>query len=255
MGKKTIQRRNFILAEARRLTLAASYSFLTLVVSISIAWVVLAKQDFYYGVWHDYGGIKQGIDTYGPQNRYKKGFGETSREERLRVFAAINSAVHEGGAGLAQISYHSSSLESPQQMLTEPEVVHLQDVANLIDKLVLLAMAAAVFWLGVCAYLLLVSRAIPPLRQQLQGLAICLVPVFLSLVIIGPTTVFNTLHVWIFPDDHQWFFYYQESLMSTLMLAPRLFAWIAAAMGLVALAVYALLQTGLYLLVARIRAL
>ncbi len=233
--------------------MAASYSLLTLLLAISIAWVVLAKQNFLFGLWHDHGGIAEGINTYGPENRYKTGFGETSRAERLRLFAAINTAVHRGGAGLEQITYQSPALAEPQRLLREPEVVHLQDVANLIDKLVILAMMALVLWLGVCAYQMLVCQSIPKASQQLIGLGIWLLPVFVGLAIIGPVSVFNTLHEWVFPDGHQWFFYYQDSLMSTLMLAPRLFGWIAAAIGILALAVYALLQLLLSLLLRLVR--
>lgn len=49
------------------------------------------------------------------------------------------------------------------------------------------------------------------------------------LLIVGPEKVFNQLHIWVFPDDHQWFFYYQDSLMSTMMFAPHLFGWIGLA--------------------------
>jgi hypothetical protein len=48
------------------------------------------------------------------------------------------------------------------------------------------------------------------------------------LVLFGPVNVFYKLHTWIFPADHQWFFYYQESLMTTLMKAPDIFGGIAA---------------------------
>jgi hypothetical protein len=46
------------------------------------------------------------------------------------------------------------------------------------------------------------------------------------------------MHILVFPDDHQWFFYYQDSLMSTLMKAPDLFAGIAIQIVLVGLVLY-----------------
>jgi hypothetical protein len=55
------------------------------------------------------------------------------------------------------------------------------------------------------------------------------------LLIAGPTQVFYQFHLWIFPADHQWFFYWQDSLMSTLMKAPVLFGGIAAVIALGAL--------------------
>jgi hypothetical protein len=46
------------------------------------------------------------------------------------------------------------------------------------------------------------------------------------------------MHIFVFPDNHQWFFYYQDSLMSTLMKAPDLFAGIAIQIVLVGLILY-----------------
>jgi hypothetical protein len=43
------------------------------------------------------------------------------------------------------------------------------------------------------------------------------------------------LHTVVFPADHQWFFYYKDSLMASLMKAPDIFAAIAAQLLVVAL--------------------
>jgi hypothetical protein len=51
------------------------------------------------------------------------------------------------------------------------------------------------------------------------------------------------MHVWVFPADHQWFFYYQDSLMSTLMKAPYLFGYIAVALVALATVFLALIFT------------
>jgi len=59
------------------------------------------------------------------------------------------------------------------------------------------------------------------------------------------------LHVLIFPADHQWFFYYQDSLMSTLMKAPDLFAGIAVQIVLLALALYVFILAGMHRLLKR----
>ncbi|MDZ7747429.1 MAG: hypothetical protein U5K43_00040 [Halofilum sp. (in: g-proteobacteria)] len=44
---------------------------------------------------------------------------------------------------------------------------------------------------------------------------------------VGPVDLFYWLHEQVFPPDHQWFFHYQESLMSMMMRAPDLFGAIA----------------------------
>lgn len=193
-----------------------------------LSWIMLAQADFMYGFWHDNVGIAEGIEEYAPQNRFREGFGETSRRERVRLFAAINTAVHNQGEGLEEIVYRSPSVEDPQPLLRKPEIVHLQDVANLLDTLKSLALAATLVWLLCIATTVVTQRALPPLKSQLMGIGAGLLIAGLVVVLVGPVEVFNQLHIWIFPEDHQWFFYYQDSLMSTMMLAPRLFGWIAA---------------------------
>jgi uncharacterized membrane protein len=56
-----------------------------------------------------------------------------------------------------------------------------------------------------------------------------------ALLTVGFREVFYAFHEAIFPPDHQWFFYYQDSLMSTMMKAPFLFGYIAAALVALAL--------------------
>jgi hypothetical protein len=65
----------------------------------------------------------------------------------------------------------------------------------------------------------------------------------IAVLLIGPKTVFYTLHTWVFPAGHAWFFYYQDSLMTTLMQAPNLFAGIAAEVLLLTVTLFALLIT------------
>ena len=57
--------------------------------------------------------------------------------------------------------------------------------------------------------------------------------------------MFYQVHVGICPAEHQWFFYYQESLMTTLMHAPQLFGVIAVAIIALALLLYGLLLLAL----------
>jgi len=225
-----------------RYGLVVCYTLLTILLSITLSWVVLAKSDFLYGIWHDYGGIGAAIDKYGPSNRYKVGFGETTREERIRLFAAINRSVHRGGTGLEQIAYSAPALETPQLMLREPEVVHLQDVANLIDVLFWVGFGSFILWVEVTSYLLLVKKTMPGLKDQLLAMLSMLLACMMAVFLIGPNKVFSAFHIWVFPDGHQWFFYYQESLMSTLMYAPYLFAWIAFAMVLLAIVFFLVIQ-------------
>ena len=63
----------------------------------------------------------------------------------------------------------------------------------------------------------------------------------LMVVVIGAKDVFYALHEWVFPSDHQWFFFYQDSLMSTMMKAPDFFGYVAAALVSLALIILCLI--------------
>lgn len=218
------------------------YGIVGFLFSLSVAWGLMANYDFFYGVWHDVGGIKEGIKKYGPANRYKPGFADTTRQQRLELFHKITVAIHRSGDGLREIYYQSPTSSGKQQLLREPEVIHLQDVANLLNLLLWPVLFVSLLWpfMGYSYYRK--SKTLPEISGQLYGLCALLVLVGLILVVFGPETVFNTLHIWIFPSDHPWFFYYQDSLMSTMMLAPVLFAWIAAAWVALAIVIFILLN-------------
>jgi hypothetical protein len=64
-----------------------------------------------------------------------------------------------------------------------------------------------------------------PSTKKLLISVLSLVAVSVVLILLmGAKKFFYWLHTAVFPDNHQWFFYYEESLMSTLMKAPDLFA-------------------------------
>ena len=83
-------------------------------------------------------------------------------------------------------------------------------------------------------------QQLPSVKQLLAGL-LGLGVVVVAVLVLGAEKVFYQFHVWIFPAGHQWFFYYEESLMSMMMKAPDLFGYIA--IMLVVLAV--IIQVGL----------
>jgi len=80
------------------------------------------------------------------------------------------------------------------------------------------------------------------MRADAKGVLVIFAVLMVSLAsavfIVGPKDVFYQMHIWVFPDNHQWFFYYQDSLMSTMMKAPDLFAGIAAQIVLLALLLF-----------------
>lgn len=230
----------FSIREAQK---AVPFALSGLLVAFAVSWLLLAQLNFSYGIWHDYAGIGATIDEYGVSNQYRDGFHLTSRDQRVELFAGINQAIHSGGEGLKELSY-SVPGHSPQTLLREPEVVHLQDVANLIDQGMVVATVALIVWLGLLVYYIKTQKKIPSIKVQLISTLLFMLLVAIVVVLIGPVKVFYALHELLFPDGHQWFFYYQESLMSTMMKAPDLFGWIAVEWALLAILCFIALQLG-----------
>lgn len=198
--------------------------FSALLVAILTSWFALALWDYGFPFWYEFYSIGPHIDHFGPQNRYVSGLELLSASEHIRLFSEIVYSVHHHGAGLEDIRFMYQG--DNQALLRDAEVVHLQDVANLIDSLrALLYVSAGVLIAG--APMLIWQGSRPSIR--IQGLLLTgLVGAISAWVfIIGAKEAFYQVHVWIFPPDHDWFFYYQDSLMSTLMKAPYLFGGIA----------------------------
>jgi uncharacterized membrane protein len=215
-----------------------------LVACFWVAWHSLAAVSFAYPAAYRLLDIDQHISRYGPSNQYKSGFEHTSTEQHYRLFTHIVDAIQHQGKGLRDIRYNPNNNQNQQSitLLTEAEVIHLQDVADLITQFNQAAIACSLIFIGLLIYYVKQRQPPPTARQILVG---TLAIMFISgtvLALVGPTHTFYWLHTQIFPDDHQWFFYYQESLMTTLMKAPDLFGLIAALWALLALALFAGLQ-------------
>lgn len=197
--------------------------------------------NFSYGIWHDFGGVGEAIDRYGSENRYKQGFQLTSKAERADLFSQINLAIHRGGEGLSAITYQVEGHEV-QTLLREPEVVHLVDVAYLVSIGKVVTGITFIAWL---VWLIVISKqgyTPPSAKRQVYILGCLFLALFVVVIAVGPTHVFYWMHEWAFPDGHQWFFYYQESLMSTMMYAPFLFGYIAVQWFLLSLGILVLMH-------------
>lgn len=203
---------------------------LNLFISASfLSWQLMRPSHFHYGFFYDALEIGPFIERYGPENRFKKGLENASKIEHIRLFAAIAHSVHHNGKGLAQITYHSSEGHPIGKLLRKPEVVHLEDVAKLIKLFNVAGIISIIFGLVLMLLLSNNRSVMPPAKILAAGIAGILLIVGAVVLVVGPTKVFYQLHIWIFPADHEWFFYYQDSLMTTLMKAPDLFGYIAAA--------------------------
>ncbi len=207
--------------------------WLTFFVALWLSWHLLTKIDFGYPFWYQYGGIQSNIETYAPQNRYRHDFETTDDAQRQALFHQIAQAIQlPPEQALKQLkSLHYTTADGQQfSLLREPEVLHLVDVSYLIQQLNAAGRALALIWIGLTLWVLLRKLCFPSKQQALWMLLGGLGIAILALLIIGPTEVFYQLHHWVFPAGHPWFFYYQDSLMSTMMAAPKLFGQIALLM-------------------------
>jgi len=193
-----------------------------------------------YPAFYNQLNIEQTIQQFGPQNRYKEEFENTNPTQHAHYFSQITAAINNHGEGLNEITYSVRGNEVP--LLREAEIVHLQDVANLIDTLM---RAAAVSTLVLCLtliYLFKRRRRPPNAINQLSVLLTVMILITLGMALIGFERVFYWLHEVIFPANHQWFFYYQDSLMSTMMQAPNLFGPIALLLILLNLSIFVMVN-------------
>ncbi|MEO6698646.1 MAG: DUF1461 domain-containing protein [Paraperlucidibaca sp.] len=212
-----------------------------LLLAMGMSWWLHAELNYGYALWYDWLDLRAQIAEFGPQNRYILGFDTITPEDQQAAFNAIVQAVHAGGAGLSEIHFTDVNGVS-KALLREPEVVHLHDVAVLMQHLY-----EALVWIAASTALglWLMRHRINEIRWRWQGGLLLLVLMLITIMLFaaGFEAVFYQLHRWIFPVGHQWFFYYEDSLMSTMMKAPDLFAGIGASLAIVGLAFFGLMIT------------
>lgn len=190
-----------------------------------LSWHLMAQFHFAYPLGYQWLGLGETIAKFSPLNRYKRDFEFTSQSEHWRLFGEISDAIQSSGKGLAEISYTLQD-GRPTALMHEAEIVHLQDVANLVDGFYRLGFLALILW-GILVFIVYQRKMeFPATRRILAGFMVGLAAIAAVLWGVGPKKLFYWLHVQVFPDGHQWFFYYNESLMTTLMKAPDIFAFI-----------------------------
>lgn len=209
--------------------------------SLFFSWLVLSSVNFAYPWLYSALSIDETISIYGPQNRYKDDFHITSDEERFRLFGEIVIAIHQSGEGLHKIQYYHPQGYVLDNFLRTPEIVHLQDVAKLLDRLylfsILLVLTSIILLFFGCSSRFIVDFSA---KKNILISMVCVVILTSIVLLVGAEEIFYQWHTLVFPDDHQWFFYYQDSLMSTLMQAPNLFGAIAALLAIFSLIIFSI---------------
>ena len=220
--------------------------FSGLFTSLLLAWLLLKPFDFGYKYWYDILGTGQVISKYAAQNRYgKQSFIYTNKQEHERLFGEVMYQVHHQGKGLDEIVYYSPDGQELGTLLRPAEVEHLQDVANILNIMFNASYVAVFIFLAFSGWLIY-KKKIPRLRKTALYLFITVIVLTVLVFILGPEKVFYQLHIWFFPANHQWFFYYQDSLMVILMHGTTLFGMIAIIWLLLSLLIYLLFCISCY---------
>lgn len=209
--------------------------FLSLALAFIVSWQAVSSVNFAYPVWYQVLAIDKTIAKYGPQNQYRSGFESTTQVQHIQSFEEIAESIElpleQVKPALQSIVYSPKGSYLSRPLLHDAEVQHLYDVAVLLNHIQTTCYAA--FIISVLLFLLSFQcqkRAQKTVCLRVKDVYLIMLSfLFLGLVLIaliGFEAVFYQLHEWVFPADNQWFFYYQESLMTTLMQAPNLFAYI-----------------------------
>ncbi len=215
---------------------------LGVLLSVYIAWLANVQVGYGYSWLYSLYETDQHIEKYAPQNRFRHNFELTTEVEHKAIFQSIVDSVHDDGRGLEAILYKANG--KTYSVLHEAEIIHLQDVANLINTIHRIALFCLLLLVSLSLWHLHLRRGGQKIKASSKGLVSIGATLSLSIALLfavaGTKNIFYQMHIWIFPQDHQWFFYYQDSLMSTLMKAPDLFAGIAIQIMLVAVVVFTL---------------
>ena len=218
-----------------------------LVSCLYVSWQVLSQANFLYDQIYEHNNLEAHVNEFAPLNRNdKESFALTSKTERVQVFNDIAREINTGGGGLGSITYTPEGADAAKPFLVEAERDHLQDVANLVSSLkpigAFIASLLIAFY-GFCWYYK-VSRyqyfwrpsgVFVSLFQIAAVVALCVAITFA----LGPQQTFYLLHEWAFSDKAQWYFFFEDSLMTTLM--PEIvFANIAVLIGTLTIIIWSI---------------
>ncbi|PLX70269.1 MAG: hypothetical protein C0602_05510 [Denitrovibrio sp.] len=210
-------------------------NFLTVILiiyfAVFTAWYAAYSNYFFFPIVYQMEDIHGHVLKYAPQNKHgKEDFAYVSSGLHLRIFSDMLKAVDNEGKGLDEITYPVKGGE--KKFLTTEEVVHLQDVSDLIS--LLKSFWRLVFVLLSAVVLTMIFGGIWPYFLSTIFWALAAAGAFMAAVIygFGFTKIFYKMHELVFPEGHRWHFYYQYSLMSTILKAPDSFADFGIILGL-----------------------
>lgn len=195
--------------------------------SFYLAWQLSATTNFMYAYWYEVIDIEQTIEQYGPYNKNRREFETTTKIERVLLFSEIVNSIQNQGRGLHEIKYRNFKGQVIDTLLTPAEITHLTDVSKLVSNFKYLIIYGVLLTVASLSLIIFFKLKVMKIRKHIVGGLGFILIITIAIFFIGPTNIFYAGHELIFPDDHQWFFYYEDSLMSTMMKAPVLFGPIA----------------------------
>jgi hypothetical protein len=212
--------------------LAIAVFFICLVLS----WHFLSKANFFFDTLYDMHQIESHIAEFAPQNRQNRiNFELTSKNERIRIVGKILRTVNSKGVGLETIKYFNTDGVPVNLFLTLAEVEHLKDVSVLVHLMNSIAFILMIIFIIIFSLAWRYKTTTPSLLMLTCSMVGFVIIATGCIIFIGPQIVFNELHEWVFADKSEWHFYYQDSLMTTLLKAPDTFATMAILMTAIAL--------------------
>lgn len=189
-----------------------------------LSWHLLSKANFFFYHIYEYNELQEHIDKYAPQNRNRDNFEDTTKEERVRIFGEMVTAINNNGLGLSDIEYRLRSGEIIDTFLTEPELNHLVDVSDLISGVnrigIIVSFSLILFYLLCLFYKIKKGVSFwKPAGVTISFINICVLALIVTgtIFIVGPREVFHKFHEWFFANKGQWYFYFEDSLMTTLL--------------------------------------
>jgi hypothetical protein len=192
-----------------------------------LSWHLLAQINFAYTTGYKLLDLDKHIAEFAPLNKHVHGFEFTHPKDHWELFAQITDSVQHSGRGLAEISFTLPN-NTKLALMHTAEIIHLQDVSNLINKFYLAGIVGTCIWIIFLWFAYRQKLSFPSPRNIVLGFCGAIFLITTIILSLGATKVFYWLHTKVFPDGHQWFFYYEDSLMTTLMKAPDIFAFIAS---------------------------
>ncbi|PLX65916.1 MAG: hypothetical protein C0603_13150 [Denitrovibrio sp.] len=204
--------------------------FFLLYCSVYAGWFASYSNYFFFPVIYELEDIRGNVFEYAPKNTAgKEDFVFVSSGAHLKIFGEMLRGVNNEGEGLDEITYRSNNVR--KKFLTSNELTHLQDVADMITMLKSFMKLILVLLVSVVGTMV-VGRVYPfNLSRVLWSMGAFIAGLGLLINKYGFVKIFYFMHDATFPKNHEWFFYYEDSLMSTLLKAPDSFVPMGVVLG------------------------